>query len=185
MISIRSSQALVEVLKLLLLIPRSRLSLIASLSSKSSLTSQALLKMMLSGVGKNKVDIIVSYGTRRATSWSRSSAQLNGDCAMACRDTKKEEGNETSWIADFSHCYPMFNNIIKLLLFCPSWSCTIIRIIFTSLCKNLVKLTRVLAEAFRCHVHHFQCLAGLVELPQGPSSIENDAHGIEKLLLKL
>ena len=37
--------------------------------------------------------------------------------------------------------------------------CTIICIIFTSLCKNLVKL--------------------------GPSSIENDAHGIEKLLLKL
>ena len=42
--------------------------------------------------------------------------------------------------------------------------CTIICIIFTSLCKNLVKLTRVLAEAFRCHGHHFQCLAVLVEL---------------------
>ena len=39
--------------------------------------------------------------------------------------------------------------------------CTIICIIFTSLCKNRVKLTWVLA------------------------SIENDAHGIEKLLLKL
>ena len=42
--------------------------------------------------------------------------------------------------------------------------CTIICIIFTSLCKNLVKLTWVLAEAFRCHVHHFQCLTVLVEL---------------------
>ena len=30
-----------------------------------------------------------------------------------------------------------------LLLFCPSWSCTIICIIFTSLCKNLVKLTLI------------------------------------------
>ena len=36
--------------------------------------------------------------------------------------------------------------------------CTIICIIFTSLCKNFVKLTWVLAEAFRCHGHHFQCL---------------------------
>ena len=34
-----------------------------------------------------------------------------------------------------------------------------------------------LAEAFRCHVHHFQCLAV-------PGTIENDAHVIEKLLLK-
>ena len=39
--------------------------------------------------------------------------------------------------------------------------CTIICIIFTSLCKNLVKLTWVLAEAFRCHGHHFQCLTVL------------------------
>ena len=37
-------------------------------------------------------------------------------------------------------------------------------IIFTSLCKNFVKLTWVLAEAFRCHGHHFQCLTVLVEL---------------------
>ena len=34
-----------------------------------------------------------------------------------------------------------------------------------------------LAEVFRCHVHHFS-------VPPGPSSIENDAHDIEKLLLK-
>ena len=47
----------------------------------------------------------------------------------------------------------MFMNVIIYVLFC-----TIICIIFTSLCKKLVKLTWVLAEAFRCHVHHFQCL---------------------------
>ena len=29
---------------------------------------------------------------------------------------------------------------------------------FTSLCKNLFNLLEFLAEAFRCHVHHFQCL---------------------------
>ena len=28
---------------------------------------------------------------------------------------------------------------------------------FTSLCKNLFNLLEVLAEAFRCHVHNFQC----------------------------
>ena len=36
---------------------------------------------------------------------------------------------------------------------------------------------KFLAEAFRCHVYHFQFFSG-------PSSIEIDAHGIEKLLLK-
>ena len=46
------------------------------------------------------------------------------------------------------------------MLFCPSWYCTIICciIIFTSLCKNLFNLLEFLAEDFRCHVHHFQCL---------------------------
>ena len=29
---------------------------------------------------------------------------------------------------------------------------------FTSLCKSLFNLLEFLAEAFRCHVHHFQCL---------------------------
>ena len=29
---------------------------------------------------------------------------------------------------------------------------------FTSLCKNLFNLLEFLAEAFRCQVHHFQCL---------------------------
>ena len=42
--------------------------------------------------------------------------------------------------------------------------CIIICIIFTSLFKNIVKLTWVLAEAFRCHGHHFQSLTVLVEL---------------------
>ena len=36
-------------------------------------------------------------------------------------------------------------------------------------------LLEFLAEAFRCHVHHFQ--------PRLPS-IENGSHGTEKLLLK-
>ena len=35
---------------------------------------------------------------------------------------------------------------------------------FTSLCKNLLNLLEFLAEAFRCHVHHFQCLTVPVEL---------------------
>ena len=49
---------------------------------------------------------------------------------------------------------------IFILLFCPSWSCTIISCIniFTSLCKNLLNLLEFLAEVFRCHLHHFQCL---------------------------
>ena len=54
-------------------------------------------------------------------------------------------------------------------------------------------LLEFLAKAFRCQVHNFQCLAVPVEMlfntsqdrvPPGPSSIENDAHDIEKLLLK-
>ena len=56
--------------------------------------------------------------------------------------------------------------LLLLLLFCPSWSCTIICCInrFTSLCKNLFNLLEFLAEAFRCHVHHFQCLTVSVDL---------------------
>ena len=45
---------------------------------------------------------------------------------------------------------------------------------FTSLCKNLFKLLEFLAEAFDA----------MCNGPPGASSIENDAHGIEKLLLK-
>ena len=43
--------------------------------------------------------------------------------------------------------------VLRYVLFC-----TIICIIFTSLCKNFLKLTCVLAEAFRCHGHHSQYL---------------------------
>jgi hypothetical protein len=41
--------------------------------------------------------------------------------------------------------------------------------------QEVFHLLDYLAEAFRCHVHHFQCLA--------PSN-ENGAHDIEKLLLE-
>ena len=47
--------------------------------------------------------------------------------------------------------------------------------------QELVQL-EFLAEAFRGHVHHFQCLTVPVEL--AATSNENDAQGIEKLLLK-
>ena len=55
-----------------------------------------------------------------------------------------------------------------MLLFCPSWSCTVICCInrFTSLCKNLFNLLEFSAGAFRYHVHHFKCLTVSVELPQ-------------------
>ena len=78
-----------------------------------------------------------------------------------------------------------------MLLFCPSWSCTITYCIikFTSLhYARTFHLLKFLAEAFQCHVHHFQCLTVPVELAQVPlglSSIENDAHSIKKLLLKI
>ena len=49
--------------------------------------------------------------------------------------------------------------VIKYVLFC-----TIICIIFTSLCKNFVKLTWVLAEAFRCHGHHFQSEVKIIHI---------------------
>ena len=54
-------------------------------------------------------------------------------------------------------------HVIYRLFLCVLF-CTIIFIIFTSLCKNFLKLTCVLAEAFRCHGHHSQCLTVLVEL---------------------
>ena len=37
---------------------------------------------------------------------------------------------------------------------------------WTSLCKNLFNLLEFIAEVFRCHVHHFQCLTVPVELNQ-------------------
>ena len=68
-------------------------------------------------------------------------------------------------------------NKIYVLLFCPSWSYTIICCIhrFTSLCKNLFNLLEFVAETLRCHVYNFQCLT----VP-APSSIENDAHSIHR-----
>jgi hypothetical protein len=44
--------------------------------------------------------------------------------------------------------------------------------------QELFNLLEFLTEAFRCHVYHFQCLTVPMEF------IENDAHGIGKLLLK-
>ena len=69
----------------------------------------------------------------------------------------------------------VLNKILKILdkknwniflLFCPSWSCTIICCInqFTTLSKKFFNLLEFLAEASRCHVHHFQCLMVPVEL---------------------
>ena len=85
----------------------------------------------------------------------------------------------THCIPHKQYCHTGYEIILYVLLLCPSWSCTIIRCInrFTSLCKNLFNLLEFLAEAFRCNVHHFQCLTVPVEL--GPSSNENDAHCIE------
>ena len=48
----------------------------------------------------------------------------------------------------------------KMLLFCPSWSCTIICIIFTSLCKKLVKLTWVFSRSFSMPCASFSMLGG-------------------------
>ena len=63
------------------------------------------------------------------------------------------------------------------------WGCrdhvlfrTIICIIFTSLCKKLVKLTWVFSRSFLMPCTSFS-------MHDGPC-IENDVHGIEKLLLK-
>ena len=43
-------------------------------------------------------------------------------------------------------------------------------VLFDSLhyARNLLNLLEFLAEAFRCHVHHFQCLTVLVELENTP-----------------
>ena len=48
------------------------------------------------------------------------------------------------------------------------------------------RLIEFSTEAFWYHVHHYQCLAVLVEqpVPSGLSSIENGALGTEKVLLK-
>ena len=57
----------------------------------------------------------------------------------------------------FSNIYWKQSFLQLLLLFCPSWSCTIICCInlFTSLCKKLVRLTWVFSRSFSmptfCH----------------------------------
>ena len=122
------------------------------------------------------------------------------------------------WLSGIKHCYykhVIFENLRHFLY--------VVLIYSLHYARNLLNLLEFLAEAFRCHVHHFQCLTVLVELasmiiyirnpihsltqsytaattslltqqlrtgtfqpvPPGPSSVENDAHGIEKLLLKL
>jgi hypothetical protein len=40
------------------------------------------------------------------------------------------------------------------------------------------------AEAFWCYVYHYQCLIVRVTVPLGLPSIDNGAHGTEKLLLR-
>ena len=55
---------------------------------------------------------------------------------------------------------------------------------FTSLCKNLFKLLEFLAEAFRCHVHHFQCLTVPVELAKYSSKLNKFLHREVNLLIQ-
>ena len=51
-----------------------------------------------------------------------------------------------------------------VLLFCPSWYLNMLYWLVHFTMQELVQFTWVLAEAFRCHVHHFQCLTVPVEL---------------------
>ena len=57
---------------------------------------------------------------------------------------------------------------------------------FTSLCKNLFNLLEFLAEAFRCHVHHFQCLRVPVELASAKNSskLKKFLHSEVNLLIQ-
>ena len=45
-----------------------------------------------------------------------------------------------------------------------------------------IPLLAFLAEAFQCHMHHYQCLP-IADLPR-PPNIDNGAHGTENLQLK-
>jgi hypothetical protein len=62
-------------------------------------------------------------------------------------------------IFKFQYVYGPFSQHIKKILLAswlePYFLCCINRLI--SLSKNLFNLTEFLAEAFRYHVHHFQC----------------------------
>ena len=65
-------------------------------------------------------------------------------------------------------------------------------ILLDSFIIYILHLLEFLAEAFRCHVYHYQCLAVPVDLAairqqpvrMEPPSIDNGAHGTEKLLIK-
>ena len=65
-----------------------------------------------------------------------------------------------AWRSRWNWPYGLIALYRRQMLFCPSLSWTIICCInrFTSLCKDLFNLIEFLAEAFQCHVHHFQCL---------------------------
>ena len=63
-------------------------------------------------------------------------------------DLKAKLKNCFLWNLYLSIRFPYMNVILRI--------CCINR--FTSLCKNLFNLLEFLAEAFRCHLHHFQCL---------------------------
>ena len=45
---------------------------------------------------------------------------------------------------------------------------------------KIVHLFDFLADAFRCLMHHYECLV----VPPGPPSIENGSHDTKKFLLK-
>ena len=57
-----------------------------------------------------------------------------------------------TWCDTLASCEPQ--KVVQIC--CINW--------FTSLCKKLFNLLEFLAEAFRCHVHHFRCLTVPVEL---------------------
>ena len=48
---------------------------------------------------------------------------------------------------------------------------------------QILHLLELSAQAFRCYVHHYQCLA--VPVLPGPPTINNGAQGTEKLLIKI
>ena len=61
----------------------------------------------------------------------------------------------------------LFEMCYFLLLFCPSWPCTIMSCIsrFTSLWKNSLNLLEFLAEAFWCHMHLLELTPAPVRVP--------------------
>ena len=81
--------------------------------------------------------------------WWTHTSRTTKSCWRCFNKSKKEEKGVTyTWLmsADCAECRESMKYI-----------CCINR--FTSLCKNLFNLLEFLAEAFRCHMHHFQCLS--------------------------